>query len=106
MRFVLEAEAPQPSQLPEQDTVGVTAVLLTCSYKDTEEFLRVGYYVNIEYDTPEMNENPPTRPDIARLTRHILAEKPRVTKFQIDWDDMPDDQLYMQQEEGLLQKGT
>ena len=106
MRFVLEAEAPQPSQLPEQDTVGVTAVLLTCSYKDTEEFLRVGYYVNIEYDTPEMNENPPPRPDIARLTRHILAEKPRVTKFQIDWDDMPDEQLYMQQEEGLLQKGT
>jgi len=106
MRFVLEAEAPQPSQLPEQDTVGVTAVLLTCSYKDTEEFLRVGYYVNIEYDTPEMNENPPARPEIARLTRHILAEKPRVTKFQIDWDDMPDEQLYMQQEEGLLQKGT
>jgi len=59
----------------------VTAVLLTCSYKDTEEFLRVGYYVNIEYDTPEMNENPPARPDITRLTRHILAEKPRVTKF-------------------------
>lgn len=106
MRFVLEAEAPQPSQLPEQDTVGVTAVLLTCSYKDTEEFLRVGYYVNIEYDTPEMNENPPARPDITRLTRHILAEKPRVTKFQIDWDDMPDEQQYMQQEEGLLQKGT
>ena len=106
MRFVLEADAPQPSQLPEQDTVGVTAVLLTCSYKDTEEFLRVGYYVNIEYDTPEMNENPPARPDITRLTRHILAEKPRVTKFQIDWDDMPDEQQYMQQEEGLLQKGT
>lgn len=106
MRFVLEADAPQPHQLPEQDTVGVTAVLLTCSYKDTEEFLRVGYYVNIEYDTPEMNENPPARPDISRLTRHILAEKPRVTKFQIDWDDMPDEQIYMQQEEGLLQKGT
>lgn len=107
MRFVLEADAPNPAALPEQDTVGVTAVLLTCSYKENEEFLRVGYYVNIEYDTPEMNENPPARPDISRLTRHILAEKPRVTKFQIEWDDMPEDQqLYMQQEEGLLQKGT
>jgi histone chaperone ASF1 len=81
MRFVLEADAPNPAALPEQDTVGVTAVLLTCSYKENEEFLRVGYYVNIEYDTPEMNENPPARPDISRLTRHILAEKPRVTKF-------------------------
>ncbi len=102
MRFVLTADAPLASRLPEQETVGVTAILLTCSYKDNEEFLRVGYYVNIEYDTLEMNENPPARPDITRLTRHILAEKPRVTKFQIEWDDMPDQQLYMQQEEGLL----
>ena len=84
----------------------MTAILLTCSYKDTEEFLRVGYYVNIEYDSTEMNENPPPRPEIPRLTRHILAEKPRVTKFQIDWDDMSDEQQFLQQEEGLLQKGT
>ena len=77
------------SRLPENDIVGVTAVLLTCSYKDNQEFLRVGYYVNVEYDNPEMNENPPMKPDISRLTRHILAEKPRVTKFHIDWDDMP-----------------
>ena len=34
MRFMFEAPAPLPSKLPEQDTVGVTAVLLTCSYKD------------------------------------------------------------------------
>ena len=31
-------------------SAGVTAVLLTCSYKDNQEFLRVGYYVNVEYD--------------------------------------------------------
>ena len=56
-------------------------MLLTCSYKENQEFLRVGYYVNSEYDTPEMNENPPSKADISHLTRHILAEKPRVTKF-------------------------
>ena len=71
------------------DIVGVTAILLTCSYKDSQEFLRVGYYVNVEYDSPELNENPPAQPIIERLHRHILAEKPRVTKFQIDWDDLP-----------------
>ena len=65
----------------------MTALLLTCSYKDDQEFLRVGYYVNVEYDSPEMNENPPATPVVERLTRHILAEKPRVTKFQIDWDE-------------------
>jgi len=77
------------SQVPVNDIVGVTAILLTCSYKDSQEFLRVGYYVNVEYDNPELNENPPAQPIIERLHRHILAEKPRVTKFQIDWDDLP-----------------
>ena len=87
MRFMLEAPAPNSSQIPESDIVGVTAVLLTCSYKNDQEFLRVGYYVNVEYDSPELIETPPAKADISRLTRHILAEKPRVTKFQIDWDD-------------------
>jgi len=98
------------------DIVGVTAVLLTCSYKDSQEFLRVGYYVNVEYDTPELNENPPATPQIERLSRHVLAEKPRVTKFQIDWDDLPagatvdenaNPNLAAQASaEGLLQKGS
>ena len=71
--------------------------------------MRVGYYVNIEYDDAEMNENPPATPDISRLTRHILAEKPRVTKFHIDWDDVSMAAQAMdagQQAEGLMQKGT
>ena len=101
--------------MPPTDIVGVTAVLLTCSYKDSQEFLRVGYYVNVEYDTPELNEAPPAQPIIERLHRHILAEKPRVTKFQIDWDDLPqasadenaNPNLAAQaQAEGLLQKGS
>ncbi len=33
-----------------------------------------------------MNENPPAEPEISRLTRHILVERPRVTKFNIQWD--------------------
>ena len=71
--------------------------------------MRVGYYVNIEYDDPELNENPPSTPDVSRLTRHILAEKPRVTKFHIDWDDESQFAQTMdptQQAEGLMQKGT
>ena len=80
--------------------------------------MRVGYYVNIEYDDPELNENPPQQIDISRLNRHILAEKPRVTKFQIDWDNEPQmgmgmsmensdpNMMAQAQEEGLLQKGT
>ena len=35
----------------------------------------------------ELNETPPPQPVIEKLTRHILIEKPRVTKFQIDWEE-------------------
>ena len=41
----------------------------------------MGYYVNNYYEEQELNENPPMKPEIGRLTRHILVEKPRVTKF-------------------------
>ena len=49
------------------------------------EFIRVGYYVNSEYDSPELNENPPEQPIYERIIRNILADKPRVTRYQIDW---------------------
>lgn len=80
------AKYPDPSQIPDEDLVGVTVILLTCSYKD-REFVRVGYYVNNEYIEEEMRENPPTRPVIEKLQRNILHSKPRVTRFKIDWND-------------------
>ena len=47
-KFVLQADAPDPSQIPEDDIIGVTVILITCSYRE-QEFVRVGYYVNNEY---------------------------------------------------------
>jgi histone chaperone ASF1 len=47
-KFVLQADAPNFEKLPENDVLGVTVVLVTCSYKD-REFVRIGYYVNNEY---------------------------------------------------------
>ena len=77
------------TKLPASDIVGVTAILLTCSYNGDQEFFRVGYYVNNCYseEYPELVESPPAQPDIPKLMRHILVEKPRVTKFQIDWEE-------------------
>lgn len=69
-----------------QDLVGVTVVLLTCSYKE-KEFIRVGYYVNVDYADAELKENPPATPVYEKLVRNILATNPRVTRFKIDWDD-------------------
>ena len=84
-KFVFQADPPNFSVLPSQDIVGVTIILLTCSYRN-QEFLRVGYYVNNEYEDEAMREDPPANPHIDKLMRNILADKPRVTKFPIDWE--------------------
>ena len=47
--------------------------------------MRVGYYVNNEYDSDELNAEPPAKPIVERVRRNILAEKPRVTRFTIKW---------------------
>ena len=86
MKFLFEGQPPDVGRIQESEIVGVTGVLVTASYAG-EEFFRVGYYVNNYYEEPELIENPPERPLIDRLTRHILVEKPRVTKFSIQWDD-------------------
>ena len=154
-KFVLQADAPNITQLLQQpnitsdDILGVTVVLVTCSYKE-REFVRIGYYVNNEYNTgneedggvdttttttttptaasaatpaaqeftnsnqilsspssdhhkDDDDENaamtsptppPPSRPKISiydivfdQVQRQILADKPRVTKFPIPWND-------------------
>uniref|UniRef100_L2G944 Histone chaperone n=1 Tax=Colletotrichum fructicola (strain Nara gc5) TaxID=1213859 RepID=L2G944_COLFN len=82
-KFVFEADAPNTSKIPDADVIGVTVVLLTCAY-DGREFVRVGYYVNNEYDSEELNAEPPSKPIIERVRRNIL---PRVTRFAIKWDN-------------------
>jgi len=141
--FTFEAPAPDPTKIPKHDLLGVTVVLLTCSYKG-KEFIRVGYYVNNEY-TEELPmlagsqpgsptaPKPPAAPSmdakedasgdgdvkegdevkaddeeeddggleegevekskvdvskivVEKIERQILSDKPRITKFQIQWD--------------------
>jgi histone chaperone ASF1 len=90
-KFRMEAPAPDPSRIPRQDLVGVTALLLTCSYRG-REFIRVGYYVSTEYPDPEMQENPPEVPQVAKLVRSVLADHPRVTKFPVPFDEEEEEQ--------------
>ena len=49
-----------------EDALGVTVVLLTCSYRN-QEFVRVGYFINNEYTDPEMRENPPAKPQFDKV---------------------------------------
>ncbi|KXN85239.1 Histone chaperone ASF1 [Leucoagaricus sp. SymC.cos] len=85
--FEFEGSAPDPSKIPTEDVLGVAALILTGSYKD-QEFVRVGYYQNTEYDNEEMKEAPPPKIMFDRLVRDI-STKPRVTRFQIKWDVAP-----------------
>ncbi|KAK8002460.1 hypothetical protein PG989_002179 [Apiospora arundinis] len=101
-KFVFEAEAPDTKRIPDADVLGVTVVLLTCSY-DGREFIRVGYYVNNEYETDELNADPPAKPIIEKIRRNVLADKPRIPKplrppnsppEQPEADVQPDDEEY------------
>lgn len=78
-------------RIPAEDLLGVTALLLTCSYKGAE-FVRVGYYVNVEYTDPELAEAEvkPHPPILSKLQRSILADHPRVTRFPHDFDKEPE----------------
>ncbi|KAJ3183225.1 Histone chaperone asf1 [Gaertneriomyces sp. JEL0708] len=84
-KFILEAPAPDPRKIPAEDVVGVTVILLMCSYRE-KEFVRVGYYVNNDYLDEELRKEPPKAPILEKLQRSILADKPRVTRFSIPWD--------------------
>lgn len=97
-KFVLQADAPDVSQLHD-GILGVTVVLITCSYRD-HEFVRIGYYVN---NSQEEEENALMRTedyleagsniDPSKVIRTTLADKPRVTRFCIPWEERHVEQL-------------
>ncbi|KAF8836235.1 hypothetical protein PAXINDRAFT_170200 [Paxillus involutus ATCC 200175] len=91
--FDFEGIPPDPSKIPPEDVMGVAALILTGSYKD-QEFVRVGYYQNTEYDNEEMKENPPSKIMFDRLVRDMNTN-PRVTRFQIRWDVSPPSQGHL-----------
>ncbi|KAL2233356.1 UNVERIFIED_CONTAM: Histone chaperone ASF1B [Sesamum indicum] len=84
-RFVFQADPPDPTKIQEEDIIGVTVLLLTCSYQG-QEFVRVGYYINNDYDDEQLREEPPQKVLIDKVQRNILADKPRVTKFPINFN--------------------
>merc|ERR1719211_680275 len=67
--------------------------MITCSYHQ-QEFVRVGYFVHNDYESEELKEkekeNPSAAPDMSQtISRSIMAEEPRVTRFRINWGDGP-----------------
>lgn len=75
---------PDPAKIPTADLLGVTVVLITCSYK-SREFIRVGYYVNNELVEEDVSTSGESAIDTSKIRRNIMAENPRVTRFSIEW---------------------
>ena len=98
MKFEFVGEAPDISKIPESEILGVTAISLCCSYNN-QEFFRCGYYLNNIYDNEEMNLNPPEKVDKNHIVRSLLADKPRITRFDIDWDKEPENKNIEQEKE-------
>jgi histone chaperone ASF1 len=91
--FILQANAPSKHDLDQ--VLGVTAVVVTCSYRD-QEFCRIGFYVNNEFHgtnneeqfgLPLFHKEDETHIHLHEVLRTILADKPRVTRFPIQWQD-------------------
>lgn len=77
-----QADPPNVSRIPENDALGVTVVLLTCSYK-TQEFIRVGYFINNEYSDPELRENAPSPPQFDKV---LLSNRNSITYTQYNFN--------------------
>lgn len=54
----MQVDPPDPSKIHEEDIIGVTVLLLTCSYLN-QEFVKLGYYVNNDYEYEQLGEEPP-----------------------------------------------
>lgn len=48
--------------------------------------MRVGYYVNTDYEDEQLRLEPPSQVVWDKLYRNVLIEKPKVTRFQNPWD--------------------
>ena len=51
-----------------------------------QEFVRVGYYVNNEYEDPIPEGTYPEEINYDKIVRNVLSNKPRVTRIPIKWD--------------------
>ena len=60
-------------------------MIISVQYLD-QEFLRIGYYIHNVFLGEEDETQLPLKDVIENSERVIIAEKPRITKFQIKWE--------------------
>ena len=74
--FIFQADAPNPSLIPETDALGVTMAFITCSYH-RQEFIRVGYNINSGYLSRELCQEPaPEATLLSAPVEHLGLKSP------------------------------
>lgn len=99
MQFQIESNPPNYQLIPTKDDLfGVTAIIITISFRK-QEFFRCGYYVYNSYIDEELLLNEPQQIMIDRIQRSIFADKPRITRYNINWgtNDEAEKALYLGQ---------
>lgn len=86
-RFVLDVPPPDPKKIPDDDLLGATVAMVTCSYGG-KEFIRIGYWISNSYAEPlAEGESAPKPCPPEKVVRNILSDRPRVTRWTIPWDN-------------------
>lgn len=92
---------PDVSSIPRSELLDMTGLVLVGAYRD-KVFIRVGYFTRVEFpfELPMDQEGRPILPEVidyTQLIRNIAADKPRVTRYIIPWDDEGDDIVQIEQ---------
>ena len=100
-KFEFTGNAPNIYKIPENDIIGAAAIILSFFYNN-QEFFRCGYYLNIYYDNEEMNIKIPDKIEVNHLIRDLLADKPRIVQYEIEWEGENGNNLNKSDEKGNL----
>eukprot|EP00796_Vickermania_ingenoplastis_P012991 gene12991-8838_t len=82
--FELECDGPNPDEIPQDELLGLTVLIISLKYKN-QEFIRVAYYTQVAYFDPALNEHPPVPVQKAALGRFVAMPQPAVTATPIMW---------------------
>ena len=81
--FVWPVPAPQLDLIPQEDILGVTLLFVSLRYRD-QEFLRAGFFVDVDFITEAHQLNPPQAVRVEHITRRVTAS-PHITTMRIFW---------------------
>lgn len=90
-KFTITADALPISSIKQEDLIGVHALILKVLYRQ-QEFLRIGYFVYTFIQSDDTQPQPSLNSvfPASALQRKIIIKSPTVTRFQIKWDQIAD----------------